>query len=107
MIANDSQRPIQNGMCDSRTSDNVACVRTDQRLAAEAAMRKPEVTKTKTQILGEAYGNAYLREQEAKAKAAQHEKLKADARAVAEGTLKYVNGMRLEQDHGQWFVTSN
>ena len=42
-----------------------------------------------------------------KEKAAQLEKLKADSVALQNGTLKFLNGLRLELDHGQWWVIPN
>jgi hypothetical protein len=73
--------------------DNVATRRTSDRLAEAAAMRKPEVTKTQAQILGEQYANAYYAE--------QAKKEKADADAIARGTLKILpDGTRIEKFSG-------
>jgi hypothetical protein len=62
-------RLVQLGGSGTRDNDNVAFIRSDQAEAArreEARLRKPEVTKTKTQILGEQYANAYHAELRAK-----------------------------------------
>lgn len=72
MITNDSQHLIQIAETGVRNNDNVAFVRTNQRLAAEAAMRKPEAAKTRQQLLGEAYGEIYRQEQ------AQKEAIRAE-----------------------------
>ena len=75
------------------SSDNIACSRSELREERERLERKPEVTKTRAQILGEQYANAYYAE--------QAEKLKADADAIARGTLTLLpNGGRVEKFSG-------
>lgn len=96
MFANDSQRLVQIADTGVRNNENVAFVRTDQRLAAEAAMRKPEVTKTRQQLVGEAYGNAYLKEQAAKDEARRLEKARVEAEAILRGDFRVLpDGLRI------------
>jgi hypothetical protein len=86
-------RLIQLGGSGTISNENASFIRSSDREERERAARKPEVTKTRTQILGEQYANAYYAE--------QAEKLKADTDAIARGTLTLLpNGGRVEKFSG-------
>lgn len=92
------------GSAIAHTAERVAAfVRSSDREAYERELEQSRPKPTPT----DARTEAYHKELAAKAEAQRLEKLKADSIAMQEGKLKFVNGMRLELDHGQWWVISN
>jgi hypothetical protein len=85
-------RLIQLGGSDSRTNDNVAFIRSEQREAALRDRRGPEVTKTKTQILGEQY--AALHQAEEDKKKAERARLLAEKKIVVNADGSETHFMR-------------
>jgi hypothetical protein len=104
MIASEHQRLIQQGDTDVRNNDNCAFVRTDVRRQAELAKREAKQLTPEERALeqqrktGEAYAEAYRREQAEKAAKAKAEKDRADAKALACGELIIaLDGTRLRK----------